>query len=156
MAEAAPVSEPYILFELAGATYGLPSRLVQQVEMIESITPLPNAPPVVDGVVFVRGQTLPVLNLRARFGFPRIAPDLRARLLVVTWAGRRIGLVVDTAREFLLLPAEAIQPAPAAVSDLSGDYLAGVAALDNRLILLLNLDVVLEIGEVPVADPMPS
>ena len=66
-------AEPFILFELAGTTYGVRSRFVQQIEMIEHVTPVPNAPPAVEGVVLARGQVIPALNLRARFGFERIA-----------------------------------------------------------------------------------
>ena len=61
----------FILFEVAGTTYGIASRDVQQMEMIDHITPLPNAPDYVDGVVFTRGQVIPAVNLRVRFGFER-------------------------------------------------------------------------------------
>src|ERR671917_2593191 len=111
-------AEPFILFELAGTTYGVRSRFVQQVEMIEHITPVPNAPPAVEGVVLARGQVIPALSLRARFGFPKIPHDLRARLVVVGNAGRTIGLIVDTAREFVRIPAGAIEPPPEAITGL--------------------------------------
>ena len=62
---------------------------------------MPNAAPFVDGVVFSRGQVVPALNLRARFGFERAAPDLRTRLLVVQSEGRSVGLVVDAAHRGL-------------------------------------------------------
>ena len=73
----------YILFTVAGTTYALPSGEVRHMEMIEDITRVPNAPAFVDGVVFSRGQVVPVVNLRARFGFERAPFDLRTRLIVV-------------------------------------------------------------------------
>src|SRR4030095_4156868 len=94
-------AEPFILFELAGTTYGVRSRFVQQVEMVEHITPVPNASEAVEGVVFARGQVVPALNLRVRFGFEKAAFDLRSRLIVVNTGGRVVGMIVDTAREFL-------------------------------------------------------
>lgn len=56
-------SDSYVLFELTGTFYGIPSQLVQQMEMVEHITPVPNAPTFVEGVVFVRGQVIPAMNL---------------------------------------------------------------------------------------------
>jgi purine-binding chemotaxis protein CheW len=61
-------AEPYILFELAGTAYAVPSAAVQRMEMVEQVTPVPNAPPFVDGVVFSRGRVVPALNLRAGSG----------------------------------------------------------------------------------------
>src|ERR1044072_1313795 len=83
-------SETFVVFELAGTTYGVESRRVQQMEMIEHITPVPNAPPAVEGVVFSRGRVIPALNLRVRFGFERIPIDLRTRLIVVEVGGRSV------------------------------------------------------------------
>ena len=135
---AAAAGEPFILFDLAGATYGVRSREVQQLEMIGAVTPVPNAPPFVDGVVSVRGQVIPVVNLRSRFGFPRQAFDLRSRLLVMRREGRTVGFAVDSAREFASIPAGAIQPPPEGISGLNGRYLEGLAHLGERLVLILD------------------
>ncbi len=139
--------EPYIIFELRGTRYGLPSRLVQQMEMVEEFTPVPNTPHYVEGLVFLRGQVIPAINLRARFGFEKIPYDLRTRLVVVQSGERRVGLIVDTAREFLVIPSEAVQPPPEAIAGLSGRYLEGVATLGERMILILNVDEVLNWAE---------
>lgn len=147
MPEQKQATEPYILFELAGTRYGLPSRLIRQMEMVEQITPVPNAPPFVEGLIFLRGQVIPTINLRARFGFEKIPFDLRSRLVVVHQGGRSVGLIVDTAREFISIPAEAIQPPPEAISGLSGKYLEGIATLGEKLVLILNVDEVLNWGE---------
>ncbi|HEY2383179.1 MAG TPA: chemotaxis protein CheW [Terriglobia bacterium] len=133
-------SEKFILFQLGETTYALPARHVQQMEMIEDITPVPNAPPHVDGVVFTRGQVIPAINLRARFGFERVAHTPRSRLIVAALNGRVIGLVADSAREFMSIPLEDIQPPPDGVSGLSGNYLRGVVTLDNRIILIVDLN----------------
>ena len=139
--------EPFVLFELAGTTYGVRSRFVQQMEMIEHITPVPNAAPAVEGVVLARGQVIPALNLRVRFGFERVPFDLRSRLMVVNKGGRTLGLIVDTAREFLRIPEAAVEPPPEAITGLSGKYLEGIATIKDRMILVLDLDEVIDIGE---------
>ena len=137
--------EPFILFELAGTTYGVRSRFVQQIEMIDDVATVPNAHPAVEGVVLVRGQVIPALNLRTRFGFERIERDLRARLVVINTGARVVGLVVDTAREFLKIATDAIEPPPEALTGLSGHYLEGIATINERMILILNLDAVLDL-----------
>lgn len=138
--------DSYILFELAGATYALRSDDIQQLEMVVPPTPVPNAPPFVEGVVSVRGQVLPVMNLRARFGFPRTDSDVRSRLIVLHRDGRTVGLLVDSAREFATIAPDDIQPPPEGVAGLSGPYLRGLAHHRDRLVLvvdateLLNVD----------------
>lgn len=138
-------AEPFILFELSGTTYGVRSQFVQQIEMIDDVAAVPNAHPAVEGVVLVRGQVIPALNLRTRFGFDRIERDLRSRLVVINTGKRVVGLVVDTAREFLKISPESIEPPPEALTGLSGQYLEGVAAIGERLVLILNLDAVLDL-----------
>ena len=137
--------EPFILFELAGTIYGVRSRFVQQIEMIDDIASVPNAHPAVEGVVLVRGQVIPALNLRTRFGFERIERELRSRLVVINTGTRVVGLVVDTAREFLKIPTESIELPPEALTGLSGHYLEGIATITERMILILNLDAVLDL-----------
>lgn len=131
-------SQAYILFELAGAHYALRSGDIQQLEMVGAVTPVPNAPPFVDGVVSVRGHVIPAINLRARFGFPRKAADLRSRLLVVRVEDRAIGMIVDSAREFVSIDPDSIQPPPEGITGLSGQYLEGVAQVNDRLVLILD------------------
>ena len=146
-------SEPYILFELAGTTYGVASRTVRQVELVEQITPVPNAPPAVEGVIFSRGQVIPAVNLRVRFGFEKTPHDLRTRLIVVHAKSRLIGLIVDSAREFISIRSSAIQPPNEAISGLKGKYLEGIATLGERIILILSLDEVIDLAEAITAEP---
>lgn len=133
------MTEPFILFIVAGTTYALRSRDVAHVEMVDQVTAVPNAAHFVDGVVFSRGQVVPALNLRGRFGFDKVPYDLSTRLLVVRENGRTVGLVVDAAREFVAIEPSSIQPPNAALTGLSGRYLEGVANIGDRLILILHL-----------------
>ena len=146
------MAENYILFTLAGTTYALRTRDVAHIEMVEQITGVPNAAHFVDGVVFSRGQVVPALNLRARFGFEKVPVDLRTRLLVVQNDGRSVGLVVDSAREFMAIPPSSVQPPNQALAAVSGRYIEGIANLDDRLILILDLRAVLNFSEsIPAA-----
>src|SRR6185295_9934004 len=129
MSDTPASSETFILFSVADTTYAVRSRDVQHLEMVEQVTRVPNAAPFVDGVVFSRGQVVPAVNLRARFGFERAAYDLRTRLVVVETGGRSVGLIVDEGREFIRLAADAIQPPQDALAGLSGRYVEGIATL---------------------------
>lgn len=140
-------AESYILCSVANTTYALRSDDVRHMEMVEQITPVPNASTYLEGVVVSRGQIVPVLNLRARFGFDRVAHDLRTRLVVVQVADRCVGLVVDSAREFVRIPQETIQPPSHAITNLSTNYLEGVATVGDRIVLVLNVARVLEAAE---------
>ena len=147
--------ETFILFTVAGTTYGLRSRDVAHIEMVEQVTPVPNAAAFVDGVVFSRGQVVPAVNLRARFGFERAPCDLATRLIVLQSGGRSVGLVVDAAREFVTFDSSLIRPPSAALSGMSGHYLEGIANVGDRLILVLDLARLLRFED-PALQPEPQ
>jgi chemotaxis signal transduction protein len=133
-------SDQYILFTVAGTTYGLPSSQIAHVDLVEEITRVPNAAPFVDGVVFSRGQIVPVINMRARFGFERAPIDLRTRFLVANAGGRWIGLLVDSCREFLRIDSASIHPPADALGGAGESSVAGIATAGERMIVILNLD----------------
>ncbi len=155
MTATAHAADRFILFTVAGTSYGVPSVAVRHIEMVEAITRVPNAPAFVDGVVFSRGQVVPVLSLRARFGFDRVPNTLRTRLIVVEAGGRTVGLVADEAREFVAIAAAAIQPPHESLAGTSGRYLEGIATIGERMILILNLERVLDFGDLLTAEPPP-
>jgi purine-binding chemotaxis protein CheW len=137
-------AQTYVLFAVAGTTYAVPSHQVQHMEMVEQITPVPNAPQCVEGVVFSRGQVVPVINLRARFGFDRLPVNQRTRLLVVQSGERKVGLMADEAREFITIADGSIHPPDDAIGNTSGSYLDGVATLGQRIVLIVNVREVME------------
>ena len=142
--------ETFILFELVGTAYGVRSQLVRKMEMLEHITPVPNAPPFVEGIVMSRGDVIPAVDLRARFGFDRTDYDVRTRLIVINTQERTVGLIVDAAREFVTIPAATIQPPPEMIKGLSGKYLEGIAMLDERVILILDLEEVINMTDTKI------
>ena len=139
--------QKFVLFELVNTTYGVPSRFVRRLEMIESVTPVPNAAPELEGIVLSQGKIIPALNLRVRFGFPRALFDIRSRLLVVEAEGRTVGLIVDSSREFRTIHSSEIKPAPQAIANLNGEYIEGIAAHNGRMIIVLKLDEILKFAD---------
>jgi len=139
--------QSYILFKLGETTFAVASAIVQELELVEDITPVPNAASYVEGIVLVRGRVVPVINLRARFGMPRIPWDQQARIIVLDIKGRKVGLLVDAAREFLEISGEDVQPPPNTVSGVSTQLLEGVAVLGDRLVLILDIEKLLSASE---------
>ena len=148
--------ESYVLFELAGSVYGIPSESVRHVEMFDEPTLVPNANPAIDGVVFSRGQVVPALNLRARFGFPREKASVRTRIVFATVHGRTVGLIVDTAREFQNLPTDSIGPIEETLTGIQGKYLKAVTNVGGRLVLILDLQAVLNVDDVQLPTETPA
>ena len=146
------LKDNYIVFTVAGTSYALPSHEVAHVELVEQVTRVPNAPPWVDGVVFSRGAVVPALSLRGRFGFDPAPYDSRTRLIVVQREARHVGLVVDSAREFVRIPDDVVQPPGEGLTALSGRYLRGIATLGDRMIFILELSELLDTATLAAGD----
>jgi purine-binding chemotaxis protein CheW len=140
-------SNKFILFELMNTTYCVRSAFVRRIEMVENITPVPNANATVEGVVLSRGRIIPAVNLRTRFGFPKVPFDIRTRLVIVESEGRTVGLIVDSSREFKSINEADIKLPPEGITNLNGEYLEGIATVDGRMILVLSLNDILKVGD---------
>jgi purine-binding chemotaxis protein CheW len=147
------MNDTYIIFELNGSAYGLRSSDVLHIEMLEHITSVPNTAAAVEGVVFSRGQVFPALNLRVRFGFARAEPTPRTRLIFVRAQQRTVALIVDSAREFRTIPANAIRPIEQTLHGIHGNYVQGVTTIADRLVLLLDVLAVLNLDD---SSPLPA
>lgn len=137
------MKEPFVLFQINDATYAIPAAQVEQVEMIDKITRVPDAPFFVDGIVYVRGRVIPVINMHRRFGFSPKPYDLHSRIIVVRVGGRIVGLAVDSAREFIHFDREKMTPPPEVGVDINREFLQGVIPDAERLILVMDVESVL-------------
>jgi purine-binding chemotaxis protein CheW len=142
------LTDTYIIFELAGAAYAVRSSDVQHVDLLEHVTPVPNTVAAVDGVVFSRGQVIPAINLRVRFGLPRQSHTSQTRLVFLKVQQRIVALIVDAAREFQRIPADGIRPIQETLVGIEGNYVEGVATVKNRSVLILNIGAVLTLEEI--------
>ncbi len=136
--------EQLVVFELAGESYGVEIGRVQEIDRMQAITVVPQAPPFVEGVINLRGRITPVVDLRTRFGLPKAEPTPLTRIVVVKAGEEWVGLVVDAVSEVLRIPVDAIEPPSAMVTTAESTYLRGIAKLESRLIILLDLDRVLD------------
>ena len=143
-------SREILVFEVAGQRYGLP--LVDVLELVRAvaITPLPDAPGVIEGVVNVRGRVLPVLDVRARFRLPARPLDPSDHFIVASAGSRGVILRVDRATQLALVDEGAVQP-PETLGP-GANYVAGVARLDDGLVLIHDLATFLSAAEAASLD----
>jgi purine-binding chemotaxis protein CheW len=133
-------AEHLATFYLDREEYGVDVRQVQEIRRVTEITSVPRAPQFIRGVINLRGRILPVLDLRTRLGLGEVAPSRAARIVVVRVKDRLLGLLVDGASQVLKIPVSQVEPAPEEVVQKGGDYIRGVAKLDDRLIILVDLE----------------
>ena len=137
-----------VVFQLARETYGVDIGWVREIIALQTITRLPGAPEFVEGVINLRGHVIPVVDLRKRFGLPAETDPRRTRIMVVEVAPYTLGLVVDAVTEVLRVTEASIESASAVLSGVDVAYILGVAKLEGRLVILLNLPKLLQPGEV--------
>lgn len=138
--------QQYLTFALDGEVYGVDILRVQEIKGFTTITPIPNAPPHVRGVMNLRGTIVPVFDLRREFGLAEKAYDRFTVIVVVTVGTRIAGMVVDAVSDVLDIAPDAIEPAPQLGSTVDTSMIAGLARDEDRLITLLELDAVLDVG----------
>lgn len=135
----------HVICEVGETEYAIPAEDVFQMESYSGSTPVPGAAAYVTGLVQIRGQVVPVLNLRVRFGMEPLPPTLETRIVVLKFGNRLVGILVDSAREVQDISAELFKDPPDVVTVQSGGFIKSVAQLKNRIIMLLDAEKV--IGE---------
>jgi purine-binding chemotaxis protein CheW len=136
-------SEQLVVFGLADEYYGVEIGAVNTIIRMQEITEIPRSPEFVEGVINLRGSIIPVIDLRKRFSLPVGEVTKASRIVVVEAAGQLIGMVVDAVTETLRLSQESIEPPSPIVTSVDSEYVRGVGKLDNRLVILLDLDKIL-------------
>lgn len=142
----------YVSFVLHGEEYGVPILCVQEIIRYETLTRVPQSPDYVDGVLNLRGQVIPVVNLRKKFELPARDRDKSTRIIVVEVMGRVMGMVVDEVSEVLQVDMEDIAPPPPMGTHLRTDYISGMAKINETLVILLEIDKILTTEESLVLD----
>jgi len=136
-----------VVFDLANEQYGVNIGAVESIIKMQSITAVPHAPSFVEGVTNLRGTVLPVIDLRKRFNLPAEKGTKDSRIVVVEIDGAQVGMVVDAVTEVLSVSDEDVEPPPSIVTTLDSAFITGIAKVDGRLIILLELSQVLDTEE---------
>jgi purine-binding chemotaxis protein CheW len=128
-----------VSFKIGSEEYGIDILKVQEINRMPDITKVPQAPHYVDGVINLRGKVIPIINTRRKFNLEEKDNDKDTRIVVVDINGEVIGLVVDSVNEVLRIPNSIVEPPPNVTVDSGADYITGVARLEDRLLILLDL-----------------
>lgn len=140
-----------VVFTLKGTNtvceYGVPITKVQEIIPMTAPTRLPQAPNFVEGIINLRGRIIPIIDLKKRFEMGSSEITNETRSVVVEVEGHTVGIIVDEVSEVLRLPVDNIEPAPTIIGGIAAEYLTGVGKVDDRLLILLDMDKILNEGE---------
>ena len=132
-----------VSFRLANEEYGIEITKVQEIILVGEITKVPQTPKYIKGLINLRSTVIPIVDLRLRFGMPEDAVGDETRIMVMNVAGKTIGIIVDAVSEVLRISRDQIAPPPPTVSCQGRDYLTGLAKLEKRLLILLDVERIL-------------
>lgn len=137
-----------VTFHLVGEHFALPIHDTREITLMMDITPVPSAPDFVEGVINLRGQILPIIDLRKRFDLESKEYDADTRIIICELSGNMVGLIVDAIHEVMRIPENSIAPAPKIVAGgIGNEYIKGITHQDKDMIILINLGKVFSKGE---------
>lgn len=140
----ADIEQEYLTFILQGEEYGVDILCVQEIRVWSSVTELPNKPDYIKGVINLRGVIIPIIDLRLRFGKQALDYDDQTVTIILRQQNKThttvVGIVVDAVSEVYKFSLQSIRPAPAFGSNIDGCFLKGLASVEDKLIILLDSD----------------
>lgn len=145
-----------VSFRLGEEEYGIEITKIQEIILMGDITRVPQTPSYVKGLINLRSNVIPILDLRLRFGLPETAVTDETRIMVVNISGKTIGLIVDAVSEVLRVSQNEIAPPPPTVAGLGREYLTGLAKLQGRLLIMLDIDKLLDEESVAMAEQISA
>ena len=129
-----------VTFRIGEEEFGVDILAVQEIIRMMQITMVPRAPEFIEGVINLRGKVIPVINMRTRFNKPALDQDSNTRIVVMELENKIVGFLVDGVSEVLRIPESTVEDPPPVVAGIGSEYIRGIGKLDNRLLILLNLD----------------
>lgn len=133
-----------IVFMLNGNEYALSVEQVTAIEKMHHITRVPKVASFIKGVINLRGVIIPIIDLKKRFELGDTDYTDNTRIIIVSYKDLEVGLIVDLANDVLDIPGDAIEPQPEVIGAVEAEFISGVAKLDKRLLILLNLENILD------------
>jgi len=136
-----------ILFNLGRGNYGIPIENVFEIKKMEEITVVPKAPKFIEGVINLRGNVIPVVDLRKRFGMEKIDYSKKTKIIIVEIGKRQFGLIVDSVAEVVTLSNDQVEQSLPTVSGLKAEFINGIGKLNDKLIIILEISRILQSSE---------
>ena len=135
------------VFKVGTERYAVDIMRIKEVIKPPKITPLPNVPDFLDGVINLRGMVMPVISMRERLGFPLENIGKEARVIIIILNGRAVGVFVDSVEEIVNIPLKDIKAPPKIAKGIDSEYLKGICRVEGDLLVLLDLDKILTTTE---------
>jgi purine-binding chemotaxis protein CheW len=136
-----------VSFIIGNEEFAVDILYVQEINRMIQITKVPNAPDFVDGVINLRGRVIPVIDLRCKLGMTKKEQDKNTRIIVVEVGGKTVGFIVDAVNEVLRIPKNITEPPPELVSGVNAEFIKAVGKLEDRLLILLDLEKILSASQ---------
>ena len=136
-----------VVFDLADEAYGVDINAVDGIIRMQVITKVPRTLEFVEGVINLRGEVIPIVDMRKRFGLRLTEETKDSRITVADMGGHKVGMIVDAVNEVLWITADSIEPPSSVITSADSTYLMGIAKVEDRLIILLDLEQVFNDSE---------
>jgi CheW-like domain. len=133
-------SNKYVVFQIGDQEFGVDIHKVSIIEKYMNITRVPNTPDYIKGVVNLRGEIIPVMDLRTKFGLPEKVPDEETRIIMLKINDITLGVIVDSVAEVVDFTEEEMGSITSITNDRSMDYVVGIGRIGDRLITVLNIE----------------
>lgn len=143
-----------VTFSIGEEEFGVNILKVQEINRTMEITKVPRSPAFVEGVINLRGKVIPIIDLRRRFGLVPKPEDKDTRIIVIEINNVIVGFVVDAVSEVLRIPSSTVEPPPPVVAGVESDYISGVGQLNDRLLIMLDLDKLLSTEDLDMLSAM--
>ncbi|WP_445005353.1 chemotaxis protein CheW [Halomonas mongoliensis] len=145
-------NQEFLVFSLGDEEYAIDILKVQEIRGYENVTRIANAPAFIKGVTNLRGVIVPIVDLRIKFHLDRVEYGGQTVVIVVNVADRVVGIVVDGVSDVMTLTPEQIKPAPEFGVTLSSDFLSGLGSLEDRMLVLVDIDKLLTSEEMALVE----
>jgi purine-binding chemotaxis protein CheW len=146
----------FLSFTLGQEEYGIDIQKVQELRGYDAVTRIANAPEHIKGVVNLRGIIVPIIDMRIKFNLGTPTYDQFTVVIILNIASRVMGMVVDSVSDVITLTQEQIKPAPAMGSVLDTDYLIGLGTLDERMLILVDIDKLMSSAEMGLIEKLAA
>ena len=145
-----------VTFNIGKEEFGVDILHVQEINRMTHITKVPNAPHFVEGVINLRGRVIPVIDLRLKLKIEKKEYDKNTRIIVVEVDNKTIGFIVDSVNEVLRIPANLTEAPPDMVSGIESEYIKSVGKLEDRLLILIDIQKIIQINEMKKLEKMET
>jgi purine-binding chemotaxis protein CheW len=141
-----------VSFKIGEEEFGVDILIVQEINRMLQITKVPNTPDFIEGIINLRGRIIPVIDLRIKLGMARRDHGKNTRIVVVEIKEKTIGFIVDEVNEVLRIPKNITEAPPELVGGINSEFITSIGKLDDRLLILLDLEKILSINELNVLE----